>query len=120
MTRITLDGYRNALTDLDARLTRTVARDQRELLRLEEQDLPGGPMPSTEDEPNAGLDEVEAGLVANGSALLADVADALRRLDAGAFGKCGTCGKPVGRARLDVLPYARECIGCARVAQAVG
>lgn len=40
--------------------------------------------------------------------------EALRRLynDAESFGKCHTCGSPVGFERLDALPHARYCIDC--------
>jgi len=46
------------------------------------------------------------------SGLLADVEDALAKLDEGTFGKCEECGRPIGLARLQALPYARLCISC--------
>jgi DnaK suppressor protein len=115
-----LAPYRKTLRALAARLERNLAHDRRELLRLEEPDLPTGPMPSTEDEPNAGLREVEVGLIANESALLTDVTDALRRLDGGSFGRCEGCGQRIARARLNAVPYARHCIRCAKVAEPAG
>jgi RNA polymerase-binding transcription factor DksA len=48
--------------------------------------------------------------------LLAEVIAALDRIDAGTFGTCLDCGRPISRARLDALPYARQCIRCARAA----
>ncbi|MCE9562848.1 MAG: TraR/DksA C4-type zinc finger protein [Planctomycetes bacterium] len=50
--------------------------------------------------------------------VLAEVGDAIARLDAGTFGKCEKCGHAITRARLDVVPYARHCIRCARSAEA--
>ncbi|MFC7361461.1 TraR/DksA family transcriptional regulator [Nocardioides astragali] len=44
---------------------------------------------------------------------LAEVDAALARLDAGTYGVCERCGEPVGEARLEALPAARTCIGCA-------
>ena len=120
MTPLELAGYRKTLSTEAARLTPLLARERREMLRLDVTDLPGGPIPSTDDEPNAGQYEVEAGLVANESNLLAEVTAALRRIDAGTFGRCAACGKPVTRARLDAVPHAPHCIHCARVAQPVG
>ncbi|HJT19217.1 MAG TPA: TraR/DksA family transcriptional regulator [Nitrospira sp.] len=38
--------------------------------------------------------------------------EALRRLDAGAYGICEECGGPIGDARLNALPFARRCIAC--------
>jgi RNA polymerase-binding transcription factor DksA len=46
--------------------------------------------------------------------VLGAVIAALTRIDRGTFGRCEDCGKPIARARLDALPYARHCIACAR------
>ncbi|HVK07277.1 MAG TPA: TraR/DksA C4-type zinc finger protein [Gemmataceae bacterium] len=115
-----LAAFRKTLRTLAGRLEQSLAHDQRELLRLEDPDLPTGPMPSTEDEPNAGLHEVELGLIANESALLTDVTDALRRIDEGTFGGCEGCGRQIGRARLTAVPYARHCIRCAKLTEPAG
>jgi RNA polymerase-binding protein DksA len=37
---------------------------------------------------------------------------ALARLDAGTFGRCLRCGKPVPDGRLEALPWAAHCIEC--------
>jgi DnaK suppressor protein len=39
---------------------------------------------------------------------------ALARLDAGTFGACGRCGKPIAAERLAALPWAAYCIDCQR------
>ena len=44
---------------------------------------------------------------------LAKISDALRRLDAGDYGICTECGLPIKEGRLEVYPYADECIDCA-------
>jgi DnaK suppressor protein len=44
---------------------------------------------------------------------LDEVEAALRRLEAGTYGRCEACGTPVGRERLYALPWTRYCIGCA-------
>ncbi len=44
---------------------------------------------------------------------LSEVQAAVRRLDDGTYGVCERCGLPVGGARLEALPAARTCIGCA-------
>ena len=54
-------------------------------------------------------------------AQLALVEAALARLDAGTFGTCVRCGKPIAKARLEALPWAEHCIDCARlIAQGKG
>jgi DnaK suppressor protein len=45
---------------------------------------------------------------------LADVDAAIARLDAGAYGRCTACGRPVGAERLEALPWAALCIDCQR------
>ena len=37
---------------------------------------------------------------------------ALARLEAGTFGTCLRCGRPIARARLEALPWAAHCIEC--------
>jgi RNA polymerase-binding transcription factor DksA len=41
---------------------------------------------------------------------LDEVEAALKRLEAGNFGICEGCGKPIGTARLEAMPAARFCI----------
>jgi RNA polymerase-binding transcription factor DksA len=38
---------------------------------------------------------------------------ALDRLNAGTYGRCVRCRQPIERARLEVLPEADRCAGCA-------
>lgn len=39
--------------------------------------------------------------------------DALARWDAGEYGICAGCGKPIPAARLEVRPFATHCVACA-------
>ena len=52
-------------------------------------------------------------LVGQVRAHLAEVDAALARVDAGTYGLCERCGAPIGTPRLEALPAARTCIGCA-------
>jgi DnaK suppressor protein len=45
---------------------------------------------------------------------LADVEQALARMDAGTYGRCERCGQPIGEERLEALPAARLCMSCKR------
>ena len=38
--------------------------------------------------------------------------EALERIDSGTYGKCRTCGGEIGRARLEAVPHATQCIKC--------
>jgi DnaK suppressor protein len=39
----------------------------------------------------------------------------LLRIEAGTFGTCGRCGKPIAEERLEAIPYANRCIDCKRL-----
>ena len=117
MTKKTLDGYRKVLTDLAARLNVALRHDRRELMRVDEPDVAGGPIPSTEEVVNSGVVEVEVGVIANEERLAAEVAAALERIESSTFGRCQTCSRTIGKARLDAVPYARKCIRCARATE---
>ena len=43
---------------------------------------------------------------------LVQIEAALTRLEAGAFGRCQTCGKAIAPERLEALPWALDCVDC--------
>jgi DnaK suppressor protein len=45
---------------------------------------------------------------------LADVETAVRAVEAGTYGICETCGRPIAPERLAARPSARTCVTCAR------
>jgi DnaK suppressor protein len=45
---------------------------------------------------------------------LAQIESALDKIRRGRYGHCETCDKPIAPTRLKALPYATECIDCAR------
>lgn len=44
---------------------------------------------------------------------IADIDDALRRVDAATYGVCERCGQPITDERLAARPFARCCMACA-------
>lgn len=38
---------------------------------------------------------------------------AIQRVEGGGYGRCGTCGEQIPQNRLDIIPYAAECVRCA-------
>jgi RNA polymerase-binding transcription factor DksA len=56
--------------------------------------------------------EIAVGLLQNEQQLLSAIAGALDRLDAGDFGRCDRCGKPIPEGRLKEVPYASRCVLC--------
>lgn len=45
-------------------------------------------------------------------ALLAQIDDALERIDQEEYGECVECGEEIPEKRLEVLPFARYCVEC--------
>lgn len=54
-----------------------------------------------------------ASLLAEARRDLEELDAAEQRVDAGTYGLCEKCGRPISAERLDVLPAARRCIDCA-------
>ncbi|WP_235834605.1 TraR/DksA family transcriptional regulator [Actinomadura logoneensis] len=56
--------------------------------------------------------EHELALTYNSRDLLAQNERAIQRMDAGTYGVCESCGKPIGKARLQAYPRATLCVTC--------
>lgn len=58
-------------------------------------------------------DEVLSAIGMSAAQELQQIDLALQRLQAGTYGSCQRCGKPIAPARLAAVPYASSCAGCA-------
>jgi DnaK suppressor protein len=58
-------------------------------------------------------DEVLEALDTYDRAQLEQIRAALRRIDAGAYTECSSCGEDIGLARLNALPITTLCVHCA-------
>ncbi|KIF05102.1 hypothetical protein PL81_14995, partial [Streptomyces sp. RSD-27] len=56
--------------------------------------------------------ESELALAANATSMLEQTERALERLEAGTYGLCENCGKPIGKARMQAFPRATLCVDC--------
>ncbi|NII67204.1 DnaK suppressor protein [Cellulomonas uda] len=56
--------------------------------------------------------EQELTLVNNTRDMLAQTQHALQRISAGSFATCESCGKAIGKARLQAFPRATLCVEC--------
>ena len=63
------------------------------------------------DRDSEGLDR-DIAIQANREQMLEAIEDALGRISDGSFGRCEDCRGDIGRARLDVLPFAPRCVEC--------
>jgi DnaK suppressor protein len=76
--------------------------------------LDSGGMSSDQADDADALSEAERNraIVTHTQQLLNQVNEALARMDAGTYGKCTNCGRPIQPARLRALPYVALCIDC--------
>jgi DnaK suppressor protein len=56
--------------------------------------------------------ELDLHLSAQAQAAIEEIDAALDKITAGTYGLCESCGSPVPKARLEVLPHARLCVSC--------
>jgi RNA polymerase-binding transcription factor DksA len=59
------------------------------------------------------LYDMNTTLLANEQYIVREAREALRRMDAGTYGKCEGCGQAIAKARLEAIPYTRFCVKCA-------
>jgi DnaK suppressor protein len=107
------DRYRELLLDERRRVSDAIAN-----LRLENAGSQDEEMPETglADTATVTVDrEVDYTLEGHSEQVLRDIDAALGRIEAGTYGTCERCGKPIGEERLDAMPYATLCIECKRL-----
>lgn len=56
--------------------------------------------------------ELDLVLSAQALAAIVEIDRALTKIDAGSYGNCEQCGKPIPQPRLLALPYAALCVAC--------
>jgi DnaK suppressor protein len=58
--------------------------------------------------------EIDYTLEENSGNVLREIEAALLRIDAGTYGTCASCGKPIEPERLEYLPWTTQCAADAR------
>lgn len=113
----TLKKFRAQLESERDRLERMIAEHVRELeeARQTETSAERSPDPGSAEAGSMNFEfEKELSLGQNTVDLLRKVERALGRVDDATYGICESCGSQIPVARLEVLPYATECVSCAR------
>ncbi len=105
------------LAEVRERLQREIGELAMDIARAENQ------LASGENGESAGDDEADAGaktyerereiaLTLNARDLLAQNERAIARIDAGTYGVCESCHRPIGKERLLAFPRATLCVAC--------
>jgi RNA polymerase-binding transcription factor DksA len=59
-------------------------------------------------------DEVAGALEGSLLSEIEKIGIALKRIEQGTYAECATCGENISEQRLEALPYAKQCIDCAK------
>jgi DnaK suppressor protein len=113
----TLKRFQSQLESEKVRLERVIFEHERELkdARMTETSAERSPDPGSAEAGSMNFEyEKELSLGQNTVDLLRKVERALARTADRSYGICVSCGNPIPVARLEVLPYAIECVSCAR------
>jgi DnaK suppressor protein len=116
LAKTTVDRFQKRLEDERLRLETQVAEYEREIeeARLTESSSDRSPDPGNAEASSMKLEYAkELSIEQNTLDLLRKVEHALARIEAGGYGTCESCGKPIPIERLDILPYSTLCVDCA-------
>jgi RNA polymerase-binding transcription factor DksA len=121
MTNTDRDNYRDHLLALRSRLRGDVSQLTDEALHKAGGEASGSLSNMPIHMADLGTDNFEQeftlGLLESEEQMLKEIDAALQRIDAGAFGRCEECQRPIPKARLQALIYTRHCVDCARKLQ---
>ncbi len=104
MTKTELNAFRRALENRQAELAK--GNRNREALAIETSPDELDRIQHSQER------ELAIGALDRNSTRLREVQEALRRIDAGAFGICVGCEEEINLKRLNAVPWAASCIVC--------
>jgi DnaK suppressor protein len=115
MQKALLEKYKRKLIDLEDRLDGEVHRLVDAI--PDEVNSPGelSNVPTHNADRDVELFETDVEVLRNEQDVHAKVHEALARIEAGTYGICERCGRPIPKARLDAIPYAPHCKECAEI-----
>ncbi len=113
MTKVDFTAYRERLLALRTRLQGDMTQMEDNALNKDHGKATS--MPNDMAELGTGNFDQEFTLSLLGSEknALDQIDEALKRIEDGSFGQCEECGMKIPRSRLEAIPYAALCVGCA-------
>ena len=116
LAKSTVERFKKRLEEEQQNLEEQIEEYQREIeeARMTESSSDRSPDPGNAEASSVKLEYAkELSIEQNTIDLLGKVKHALARIEAGGYGTCESCGKPIPVERLEVLPYATLCVTCA-------
>jgi RNA polymerase-binding protein DksA len=121
MTTIDVESFKTRLVEERDRTRKAIAylhEENRGTTEDEARELSGGSDNHLADIATHTYDrELDSTLEESEEAHLAHIESALKRIEAGAYGICENCGKPIQPERLEAMPWVTLCIDCKRLAE---
>ncbi len=115
---IDLDHFREALLKQKEQLERTIAHHDiggaSQTEETGELSSPGADNHLADTASETFERELDEGLEEDAVRQLREVEEALARIADGTYGTCTACGKPIGEARLEAVPWTAYCIDDAK------
>jgi RNA polymerase-binding protein DksA len=112
-----VEKFRKRLLEEQARLERQLhdveAQDSASSQQDEQSDLSGYDQHPADAASDLFEREKDLAIEENFKSALEQVVAALQKIEAGTYGTCDRCRKPIAPRRLEVIPYATLCIECA-------
>ncbi|KAA3607749.1 MAG: TraR/DksA family transcriptional regulator [Planctomycetota bacterium] len=111
LTKAKLNRYQKVLIQILRELGAKVEHIEESVLRAE-----GGASPDEAQEFGSEnySAELQINIIQNEEEILREVHAALDRIQQKSYGVCEACDELIPERRLEVLPYARYCVGCQR------
>jgi RNA polymerase-binding protein DksA len=121
MTTIDVESFKTRLLEERDRTRKAIAylhEENRGTTEDEARELSGGSDNHLADIATHTYDrELDSTLEESEGVHLAHVEAALKRIDAGTYGICENCGRPIQPERLEAMPWVTLCIDCKRLAE---
>jgi RNA polymerase-binding protein DksA len=121
MSTIDIESFKSRLLEERERTMRAIAylhEEHQGTTEDEARELSGGVDNHLADIATHTYDrELDSTLEESEEVHLAHVHAALKRMEEGTYGICENCGKPIGKERLEAMPWVTLCIDCKRLAE---
>jgi RNA polymerase-binding transcription factor DksA len=120
LSQAEIDAYKNSLISLRSRIRGDVSTMTNGALSHSRSEAAGDLSAMPLHMADIGSDNYEQeqtlSFIQSDNKTLILIEEALARIKAGTYGTCESCGCPIPKVRLNVLPYTADCVQCVELA----